>query len=269
MRGDGADLRLGCGHGDAGLHASDGAEGMVAALAERFGVHRQRHPDVHALGTQMKTGRHNTDHRGGLTIERNGLANHAGAATEAAFPEVVAEHDDIAASFGVGLILARQESAAEFGMGAQQAEKVRGYAGGGQPLRLAAAGQVEAAVAAVQRHVAEQLALSFPVGKIGPRKRIAARRRLGLIHRHQLVGLGERQRLQQDSVHQAEHGGVGADSQRQHNDGNGGEAGRVPQPPPGVAEILSQSHMCLIGVNRRERWQLPKKVASGQWLVAS
>jgi hypothetical protein len=48
--------------------------------------------------------------------------------------------------------------------------------------------------------------------------------------RDEPVGFRERQRLQQNAVHDAEDGGRGADADRECEDGGQRETGRVPEP---------------------------------------
>ena len=57
---------------------------------------------------------------------------------------------------------------------------------------------------------------------------------------HQPAWILHRQGLQKKGVDQAENGGIDADSERQREDGNGGETGVFPQRAARVAEILEQ-----------------------------
>jgi hypothetical protein len=59
-----------------------------------------------------------------------------------------------------------------------------------------------------------------------------------LIEAHQLMGLFVRERAQEDGVDDAEDGGVGTDSERQGNHGNGREAGSPDPRPERVANVL-------------------------------
>jgi hypothetical protein len=58
---------------------------------------------------------------------------------------------------------------------------------------------------------------------------------------HEMIGVLERQGLKQDSVYNAEDGGVGADAQGHDEDGNGGESGAFEQMPNGEFQILQES----------------------------
>jgi hypothetical protein len=46
------------------------------------------------------------------------------------------------------------------------------------------------------------------------------------------------QRFEEERIDQREHRAVGADAQREYRDGDGREAGRFPEHPDAVAEIL-------------------------------
>jgi hypothetical protein len=65
--------------------------------------------------------------------------------------------------------------------------------------------------------------------------------------RRNLLWILNRQRLQQEGVHQAENGRVGADAQRQCQNRSDGKAGRFSKLTQGKAKILQQdSHGALL-----------------------
>src|SRR5262249_56605626 len=61
------------------------------------------------------------------------------------------------------------------------------------------------------------------------------------VHVDQLLWIGKRQRLEQDGVDDAEHGGVGADAERERQDGRQREAGLPDEGADAVAEVLNES----------------------------
>jgi hypothetical protein len=71
-----------------------------------------------------------------------------------------------------------------------------------------------------------------------PADGLAAQLRL---HHDDLGSMRHRQRPQQEGVRQAEHGGVGADSQSQRNDGYKGEARALPQGAQSVTKVVEHS----------------------------
>jgi len=69
-----------------------------------------------------------------------------------------------------------------------------------------------------------------------------AARRAGELQPHQLLGMADRQGAQQRLVEQSEDGRVGADAQRQSDDGNQGEDGRLAQLAQGKTKIVEKLH---------------------------
>jgi hypothetical protein len=61
-----------------------------------------------------------------------------------------------------------------------------------------------------------------------------------MIEHDQLIRLRIRQRLQQHAVDDAEDGGVGADADRQGQDGDSGEHRQLDQPPQDVAQTHTE-----------------------------
>ena len=136
------------------------------------------------------------------------------------------------------LVLPRAEAAAQHGPHAQHVEEARAHRGALEPRRRAAAGHRHAvAVDGGQR--LEGLRLRLDVEEVlrrvdtvsGPPRPARS---------DEPVGLGERQRLQQDCVDDAEDRAVRADAEGQRRDGHEREAGRLPQPSQRVDEVLAQ-----------------------------
>ncbi len=61
-----------------------------------------------------------------------------------------------------------------------------------------------------------------------------------MVERHDAIRIGDGERTEQQRVHDAEDGGVGADAQGKRRDGDGGEGGRAPQRAHGVAHVLRE-----------------------------
>ena len=79
-----------------------------------------------------------------------------------------------------------------------------------------------------------------PVGEIQRVNDVALRVALGFPDAHQLMGLGERQRTQQDGIHDAEDSGIRADSQRQREYRDDAECRAATQQARSVAQILRE-----------------------------
>ena len=78
----------------------------------------------------------------------------------------------------------------------------------------------------------------FPIEIIRVRDRDARLFRLRLGHDHESVGLGIRERPEQDRVDHAEDGGVRADAEREGENGDEGEARRFAQLAKSEAKII-------------------------------
>jgi hypothetical protein len=64
----------------------------------------------------------------------------------------------------------------------------------------------------------------------------------GELQPHQLLGMADRQGAQQRLVKQSEDGRVGANTQRQSDDGDQGEDGRLAQLAQSKTEVLEKLH---------------------------
>ncbi len=94
----------------------------------------------------------------------------------------------------------------------------------------------------VRAEVLERLIEPAEIGHVGARHRKAAGLDLRhpLLHGHEPIGLGERERLQQHRVDDAEHRRRGADAEREGEHGDRGERRRAPQHAPAVPHVLPQ-----------------------------
>ena len=72
--------------------------------------------------------------------------------------------------------------------------------------------------------------------------RLCAKRGDALPQHDEAIGLGEGEWSKERGVHEAEHRAVGADADRQHDDGDSGEAGSAPQRAGGVAKVAPDGH---------------------------
>ncbi len=118
-------------------------------------------------------------------------------------------------------------------------------AGMGAPPRLEAeiAGTGEGEVAGhILIRAALHAELIVGIGRI----RGAGQAALGWRRRdpHQLLGVGEGQRAQQERVHHAEDGNVGADAESENQNGDDGKARIAAQRAEGVLQVLQQNVEC-------------------------
>jgi EAL domain-containing protein (putative c-di-GMP-specific phosphodiesterase class I) len=120
---------------------------------------------------------------------------------------------------------------------ARRDAETRDLLGLGRPSEVVApAGGVE------QRQRLERTARARPVAVVRHRgdAQIPRLVEVPLPHGHEALDVGERQRPQQRRVDHAEHGGVGADAERERQDGNGREPGRAAPRAGRVAEVVEQ-----------------------------
>jgi len=175
----------------------------------------------------------------GLDVER--LSDDFRIAVEGSLPECVAQHGHSFGSFFVFVVL---DDAADQRRNAQYLE---------QPSRCKAASNSFGLVVSMKNVITRSGSIVHD--KTEPRKQLAfflpgvqvrdgdliflvAQRRIRLPQHHDLTGTWVRQRTQQDRVHHAEDGSVGADAQGQRDDGHNRERRTVAQHAEPVADVL-------------------------------
>jgi hypothetical protein len=140
-----------------------------------------------------------------------------------------------------------QKRAAENGFHAEHVEEPRCH---GLPIhalhRAVGCGQQRAAADTHLgcRHCLEHLTLFVPIAQVErrhghPKRSWASVLSVSLPDHHQAIGVGEREVAQQRGVGEGEHRAVGADTKRQRQRRDEGEAGRRFQLPEGKAHIVS------------------------------
>ena len=197
-------------------------------------LHRGRHPELKRVADEraVEALRRHADDRVRQAGEHLRFADDVGIAAEAVLPRLVADHRHrMRVATGV---LARVESAAENRTHADRVEVVR---------RDHAARRALGAIADAERRPRDFLgdervgerAAALKIDPVGPRHVVPVRARaaIGAGHRDEAVLIDhERIRPQQDAFDPAEHGGVGADAER--------EAERREQGKPGIAPQHAQ-----------------------------
>jgi hypothetical protein len=123
------------------------------------------------------------------------------------------------------------------GLHAEQRQELRRDHLAFHSLAGAAAGEDEIGFA-MGCHGGEAVVVALPVEEVGIGDRAIGEVRLVLVQRHQPVGLGEGQRLEQDTLDHREQRGVGAAAERQGEDGDRRRARRLCQHPPAKTQVL-------------------------------
>ncbi len=103
----------------------------------------------------------------------------------------------------------------------------------------AGTGEVERA-APVDREIGKAALRRPPIEVVGVADRARFKKLHPLAQEEESLGLGIRQRAQQNSVDDAENGDVGPNPEREGEDGDGAERRRLEQHADGVAQILHQ-----------------------------
>ena len=161
-----------------------------------------------------------------------------GVAPETSLPEVVAEQHHLARA-GPGVLrlypAAEQRPDAERVVGAG-AHRERG---GAERITLSEDRRLADAVGAerVERILQprEIHVIAEGVERLGDAGALVA-----VVEGDETVGLGVGQRTEQHRLHHGEHGHVGADAEREREDGGEGEPGLAGEPADGVAEVVEE-----------------------------
>ena len=217
---------------------------VVRALLRREGQ-RRPHPNV---GIDKKEApRHDADNREGAGAEAYHPTHDAGVASVGLLPQTVAQDDLLVLAW---LTLGLGEDPSEEGRNPQQAKerRRRGDAddalGRSVEIECAAALEVEQRLFFEGGHARQAIVVvgHAAVGRLG-----GSRMRILISHHEDGVRVGDRERLQQHGIHDAEHRGVCAYADREGEDGRGGKAPVLPEQPSGQREVAAQE----IHVRRR------------------
>ena len=139
-------------------------------------------------------------------------------------------------------VLLLPKDASERRSGSDDLEKARAHGRRTYCSRATRASEREfpEAAALIHRHALERLRIPLPVVELAWGELEETTARCPGEDAHQAFGLLERQRTQQDRVHDAEDRGVGADAKRQHADDRNGERGCPGDYPDRIAKIGKQ-----------------------------
>ena len=208
------------------------------ATGRRGGVQPQRPPHVGIGGDDWtESRRQHADDLVRFARQHGHAPNRRWLGAEAAPPQPVADDRDAAR---VGHAVAGHEVAAERRRAAEHRQVLVRHLLAGERFGLGVAAE-RRTPAAHRRHALDLRELRAPIHDVARRSPFVGRATAGpqvLPQHHQAIGAWIRQRPQHQRVDDGEDGGVGADAQRQREDGDGREPGRPQQRPDGVAQIL-------------------------------
>ena len=200
------------------------------------GCERDRELDVAHGEGELRA--HHAHHGEGFAVQGDRTPDQGRVAAESPLPEPVRQHHDLLVPRDV---VRGAERPAERRGDAERVEEVGGDAQAGQPLRraLALAPQDAAPVGEAGDRF-EAAALVAVVAELREREGEALARGVARVDPGEPLGRGERERLQQHGVHDAEQRRIGADPERQRDEREQREPGRVRQPSKRVTQVLDE-----------------------------
>ncbi len=231
-------LRLG--NGDPRLQTS-GSEEPVTNVIRACRIQTERQPQhrrcgMPEVGRQQEAGRHDADDFVRPPVDLNGASDDRRIAAVSPLPQARAENHDVGS---VPAILGIREHAAEDWRDAERCERVRRDFPSGDALRLPVAGQVDVR-RVPRRNPGHRPVLAAVVVDLAFGDPCLVFSDPPAPNHDRVVGIGPRQRPQQDGVDDREHDGVAANAKRQRRNGNRREERISAQRPGGVVDIATQ-----------------------------
>ncbi len=186
----------------------------------------ERNPDLRFCGREAEARGHDADDLTVDAFEFDGAAKNCWVAAKTVGPEGVAE-DDVAIL--TCEILGREKSAAELCVGAENGKKLGRDIRAGETNGFAGPGEVEFVAFGVSGEVHRADLLAHGDDHAA---------RIGSCDSDELFGMGIGKPDEENSVDEAEDGGVCADAEGQREDSNGREAGILAEQARAVANVL-------------------------------
>src|SRR5436190_22871121 len=213
---------------------------------------RDVHLDRIRLDGILETFRHYSDDRVGAPIEHENAADYFGRAIKMGLPESITQDDFEPARATARLLIRALESATHDRLYAQHVEEFAAHFDSTKTLRFLFIDQSEIEIA-IRRHATEAATLVAEIEEIRIAHRTELWRRscfgeINSANGNKLLRRGKRQRLEEDRIDHAEDGGVGADSERESQDGDESEARMLDQLAQAVANV--GHHMLRISAGR-------------------
>ncbi len=241
-------LGLGLGHGHTGPELCDDVVVLVVAVGLRFAGEGQGQEHLSVLrgaqggqdlARQGEAFGQDSHHFRRRAVQGDDPADHRGIAAVSALPgPMIQDHDSRAAR----RVLLGNEQAPERRLHPQHGEKIRRDAQHAHPLRLERAGEVLIA-ADGDRHLLEARVAIPDVEVLSGREPVLRDVEAGrpVPQNHQALGVGVRQRPQEQRAGHAEDRGVGPDSDGDGDHRNQGKGGALEETPQGKANVLKES----------------------------
>ena len=213
-----------------GTKAEDGP-GIVSVA----GFEGDGYPELSCRVRKCDTGRRDADDLAVDAVDQDFSAKDVGIGAEVLLPIAVAQDNDaILTSF----FFCRRKRTAQGGPDTKRVEKVGADGAAKCAVRYAAIGDVVLGVEGVAGDGGEGSGAALIFANPAFRKAEVVGLRVDL---RQAAGVGKRQRLKQDGVEHTEDGGIGADTESESEDSDGGEAGATTELAQSVVQILQES----------------------------
>jgi hypothetical protein len=224
-------------HGDARLQPRHRVHEVAGAQLELDRRELRRNPERGVLVGKAEIGRHDPHHGVRQAIQPDRPAHHGRVRGKTGPPGALVDHHDRGR---IGPVVGLHQRAAEKRLRPEHGEQVSRRPDARELARFSGARQV-VVVDGVSGHAGER-PVARPPRRVIARGHFDARR---AAHRGQVlpqqdkaVGLRKRQRPEEHGTDGAEDRRIGADAERQHRDGHGGEAGRRTQRAQRVTDVL-------------------------------
>ena len=203
-------------------------------------------PSQDLADTEVRGGRHHPRDRHRGPVDPQGSSGDRRIGPQPSAPEPLAQQHEVWCCHAgrprlVPSGSATLEAMAEQGADPQQVEVVGGHREGVDPFRVTGADRQVELSPLERRQLRQGLAAAGEVQIVGHRRGLAHRPGVpvGLPDHDQLVRALERNRREQDAVHHAEDGGVGADPEGQGDHRREREARVAPEAADGEGEIAT------------------------------
>ncbi len=210
---------------------------MIIVIAQLLRRKRRRHPNLALIEQRIERRRHDPDHRRGLPIEGELLAYQRGIGMEAVAPQALADHDYVVAA---PLLLVVSKTAPGERRHAERRKKVCCHASSAHALRHIGRREVEARRGEGCKFF-EDSVLRADVAEVADGNSAAIPAAPLFLQQHDPLWLLHGKRPQQHRIHHAEDGSVGADAQREREDGNHGKRRALAEQAPTVANVVEES----------------------------
>ena len=236
--GDRLQLAAGRLEADAGLQTAEGVESVVVAAIDQVGCTRDRADRREQIvrAHVLEIARHHADDGVLDAVQLHRPPDHGGIGAELRAPVRIADNHR---GNGGGPVVFVGEAAAARRRHAEHVKEVARDPAAAQPLRALGAGQRVGLLARIGERL-EGLRPRAPVEEVRPRDGDAVALAVDLVRVDEPAGVGQRQRLQQDAVHQRKDRRRRADAEGERHQDDQRERRCLGVRPDRIAHVVPQ-----------------------------